>query len=208
MEVGIDRWNETLRLLGLQETPALKTLGHDVLMRYQEPHRHYHSLIHLADCLNQAAALRNQFEHAGEVEYALWFHDAIYDTRKSDNEQRCADWACDTARAAGISAEASQRIHALILATRHSALPATADATLLVDIDLSILGAARARFETYEQEIRSEYHWVPMFLFNLKRKQLLREFLARPHIYASAEFQRTHEAPARANLAHSIARQT
>ena len=206
MSPGIKHWTDTLRLLGIAPNAVQLALGEDLLQRYCEPHRHYHSLAHLEDCLSQAANLRPQFVHAGEVEYALWFHDAIYDTRKSDNEQRCADWARQSALAAGLSAAAAQRIHELILATRHASLPATADAALLIDIDLSILGADATRFDAYEHEIRSEYHWVPSFLFNLKRKQLLREFLARPRIYSSAAHQARLELPARANLARSIAR--
>ncbi|MCC6562382.1 MAG: N-methyl-D-aspartate receptor NMDAR2C subunit [Xanthomonadales bacterium] len=206
MSLGIERWTETLRLLGIAPNATQLALGEDLLQRYCEPHRHYHSLAHLEDCLRQAANLRPQFAHAGEVEFALWVHDAIYDTRKTDNEQRCADWARQSVITAGLDAAVARRIHELILATRHAALPATADAALLVDIDLSILGADAARFDAYEHEIRSEYHWVPSFLFNLKRKQLLREFLARPKIYSSAEYQRRLEAPARANLARSIAR--
>ncbi|MBI2397633.1 MAG: N-methyl-D-aspartate receptor NMDAR2C subunit [Xanthomonadales bacterium] len=206
MNPGIERWTETLRLLGVAPNSAELALGADLLQRWREPHRHYHSLTHLDDCLRQAANQRARFAQAGEVEYALWFHDAIYDTRKSDNEQRCADWARQAAISSGVDPAAAQRIHDLILATRHAALPVTADAALLVDIDLSILGADAARFDAYEHEIRSEYHWVPSFLFNLKRKQLLREFVARPRIYSSAEYQRRLEAPARANLARSIAR--
>jgi len=206
MAADLIRWNETLRLLGVAPTPALAALGEDLLARYREPHRHYHTVVHLDDCLAQAQQVRTQFQQAGEVEFALWFHDAIYDTRKSDNEQRCADWARQSAVAAGVNAAAADRIHALILSTRHAALPLDPDAALLIDIDLSILGAEAARFDAYETEVRSEYHWVPMFLFNLKRKQLLREFLARPHIYSSSEYQRRLEARARANLARSIAR--
>ena len=206
MSADIDRWNETLGLLALAPTPTLFALGNDLIARHREAHRHYHTLVHLDDCLTQSRAIRALFEHAGEVEFALWFHDAIYDTRKSDNEQRCADWARQSALAGGVDASAAQRIHALVMATRHAALPATPDAALLVDIDLSILGADSIRFDAYEQEIRREYHWVPVFMFNFKRRQLLREFLTRKHIYTSAEYQQRLETQARANLTRSVAR--
>ncbi len=206
MAADSTRWIDTLQLLSVAPTPALIALGEDLLARYREPHRHYHTLVHLDDCLTQAQQIRAQCQHAGEVEFALWFHDAIYDTRKFDNEQRCADWARQSALAAGVNAAAADRIHALILCTRHAALPSHPDAALLIDIDLSILGADPARFDAYETEVRSEYHWVPMFLFNVKRKQILREFLARPHIYSSPEYQRQLEARARANLTRSIGR--
>ena len=206
MTLNIERWIETLALLGLQPTPAVLGVGESVLGRYAESHRHYHTLVHLADCLAQARQARDRFEHAGEVEFALWFHDAIYDTRRSDNEQRSADWAQQSALAAGIDPTAGKRIHALVMATRHAAHPPIGDAALLVDIDLSILGADNARFDAYELEIRREYHWVPEFMFQFKRRQLLREFLLRRRIYATDAYHDRLEAQARANLARSIAR--
>lgn len=54
---------------------------------------------------------------------------------------------------------------------------------LLVDIDLSILGAPRARFDEYEAQVRAEYGWVPRFLFRTKRRDVLAGFLARHSIY-------------------------
>ena len=206
MTASIERWIETLALLGLQPTPALLDLGHALLVRYAETHRHYHTLAHLDACLDQARDARSACERAGEVEFALWFHDAIYDTRRSDNEQRSAEWAQQSALAAGIDAAAAKRIHALVMATRHAALPATGDAALLVDIDLSILGAESARFDEYEREVRREYHWVPEFMFQFKRRQLLREFLLRRQIFATPRYHDALEARARANLTRSIAR--
>jgi predicted metal-dependent HD superfamily phosphohydrolase len=77
---------------------------------------------------------------------------------------------------------------------------------LLVDIDLSILGAAPERFDEYETQVRAEYRWVPDFMFKPKRREILGEFLARDRIYATPVLRAQLEAHARMNLARSIAR--
>ena len=144
-------------------------------------------------------------EHPAEVELALWFHDAIYEPKRQDNEAKSADWARDSALSAGVTGDCTERLHALVMATRHEALPQARDEQVLVDIDLSILGAPAARFEEYERQVRQEYAWVPGLVFRSKRRTILQQFLARPAIYSTAAFRERLEASARANLARSIA---
>ena len=177
----------------------------ELLAAWSEAQRHYHTLRHLQDCLALLEPSLELAEHPHEVEVALWFHDAVYDPKAADNERRSADWADVALAAAGVGTEARQRVHALVMATRHAAEPVGADAELLVDIDLSILGADRQRFEEYEREVREEYAWVPGPVFRHKRRGLLGEFLARPRLFATEVFHARFEAPARANLSWSRA---
>ena len=184
------------------DDPLLQRL----LDAYREPQRRYHTLQHLAECLAHLEPVRHLAKSAGEVELALWFHDAVYDVRGHDNEARSAAWARDELVAAGVAADAALRVHDLVMATRHAARPETADATLLVDIDLSILGAPAERFAQYEAQIRAEYAWVDDATFRSRRHQVLTGFLARPTIYGTAHFQALLEAAARTNLQRSIER--
>lgn len=171
-----------------------------LMAAYAEPQRHYHTQQHLGECLSAFDAARALAERPDEVELALWFHDAIYDIKGHDNEQRSADWACAALVDAGVVADIVDRVHALVMATRHTAVPAGRDEQLLVDIDLSILGAERARFDEYEQQIRKEYAYVPGFLFRRKRREILKGFLDRPAIYSTPHFHDALEARARNNL--------
>jgi predicted metal-dependent HD superfamily phosphohydrolase len=163
-----------------------------LLARYREPHRHYHTLQHLEECFEKLDELRDLAPHPGDVELALWFHDAIYDTRRDDNEARSADWA---------RAAVGERVAELVMATRHDAQPTDMDARVLVDVDLSILGAPDARFAQYERQVREEYRWVPALIYRRKRRQILDGFLARPTIYNTGRFIERYEAQARRNLA-------
>jgi predicted metal-dependent HD superfamily phosphohydrolase len=171
---------------------------------YQEPHRHYHTLQHLNECLGKLEPVLGLAANAGEVELALWFHDAIYDVQRQDNELRSGIWARDAALAGGVTPQSAQSIHDLVMATRHDAIPAAPDARLVVDVDLSILGAAAPLFDEYERQIRQEYNWVPSLIFKQKRCAILREFLGRPRIFSTDCFHNALEHNARENLQRSI----
>jgi predicted metal-dependent HD superfamily phosphohydrolase len=174
---------------------------------WRQPQRHYHTLQHLGECIAHLEPALHLAEHPGEVELALWFHDAVYDVQGRDNELRSAQWLVQCAQAAGVAdAAVLARLHALVMATCHAALPATADEQLLVDVDLAILGAPRARFDEYERQVREEYAWVPQAVFREKRRQVLDGFLERAFVYGTQWFRGELEERARGNLRRSIAR--
>ncbi len=196
-------WSTVWRDLAL--TAPDPSVLDEVVRRWAEPHRRYHTLQHLRECLALFEQLRGGAQHPGEVAIALWFHDAVYDMARHDNEGASADWASRVLRDAGATAQVAQRVNALIMATRHTQAPTTADAQLLVDIDLAILGATPVRFDEYELQIRAEYAFVPEALFREKRRAVLRGFLERPTIFSTAACRQRFEAPARSNLAKAIA---
>ena len=167
---------------------------------YAEPQRRYHTLQHLTECLEWFELVREIPKHAAEVELALWFHDAIYDVKGSDNEMRSADWATVELVNAGAAPEVVGRVSALILATRHTVVPTDLDQQVLVDIDLAILGTPEPRFAEYGQQIRDEYAFVPNGLFKHRRRALFLSFLDRPRIYCTSYFHDRLEERARANL--------
>lgn len=171
---------------------------------YQEPQRRYHTTEHLAECL---ALLDRHLDLAlapAEVEMAMWFHDAVYDVKASDNEARSADWAAEALTAAGVEPAPVEHVRAHIMATRHSALPEPGDQSLLVDLDLAILGATAERFDDYELQVRDEYAWVPEAMFREKRREVLAGFLNRPAIYTTPRLRALLEPSARVNLTRSI----
>ena len=196
-------WNAAWRALGVAS--ADEALCIELQRRYSEPQRHYHTLQHLGECLTWFEREQALAERPGEVALALWFHDAIYDVHAHDNEARSAEWARSAMLASGPQAEAAERVHALVMATRHDAVPEGCDAELLIDIDLSILGAERERFDEYERQVHAEYAFVPDAVRLPRRRAILQRFLAREAIYATPRMHALLEARARANLARSIA---
>jgi predicted metal-dependent HD superfamily phosphohydrolase len=171
---------------------------------YSEPHRFYHTLQHLGECLNLLDTVAHLAEHLAEIQIALWFHDAVYNTHAQDNEMQNANWAQRSLINAGVDGSVALRVYDLVLATNHDVIPVGTDAQLLVDVDLAILGADELRFAEYERQVRQEYHWVPEAAFQEGRSRILQSFLDRSTIYSNPWFSDRLEAQARRNLRRSI----
>ena len=197
------RWQRCFRDLGVRDPPEGRFAN--LLRRYSEPHRAYHTLQHIGECFAAFDAASGRIAEPGSVAAALWFHDAVYDTHAADNEAESAELAKTVLSAAGVAPAAIARVAAMILDTRHDARPAPGDPAILVDIDLGILGASPERFSEYEAQVRREYDWVDEDMFRTTRRRILEGFLARPSIYASDVFARRLEDQARQNLKASVA---
>ncbi len=182
----------------------------DLDRRYREPGRHYHTWAHEAACLRELRRARPPAGDARALELAVWFHDAVYEPGRGDNEKASAGLALRWSAALGLAPELGRRAARLILATAHArgrpAPGADGDPAeaLVQDIDLAVLGAGRAAYRRYERGIAIEYAGLPGFREG--RARLLREFLARPALYATPGFRRRLERRARRNLARAVAR--
>lgn len=163
---------------------------------YNETTRVYHGIKHIQNMLR---ALIGCNAHTPELGLAVWGHDLIYDARAKDNEERSAEafdcWLRENGADEGLRAT----VRRLILATKHTAPPTQRDEALLVDADLSILGASPAEFDAYNAAIRQEYAHVPALLYGIGRRKVLRGFLERERIFTTPEFAKL-ETQARENL--------
>jgi len=195
------RWLATWAALNLAPPAGL---CEQLLRAWDEPQRHYHTQQHLTECLTLFDTLRMHAEQPADIELALWFHDAVYDVQAHDNEARSAHWASEALAAGCVDPARCQRVHDLIMATCHTALPASPDQALLVDIDLAILGAPAARFAEYTRQIGAEYDWVPPQVYAVKRRAVLQGFLDREQIYTTPAVAQRLEQQARDNLAKAI----
>ena len=204
MTPGLAGWRRSWRELG--QGAGGEALYRRLVACWSEPHRHYHTLQHLLECLALFEPVRAMAQRPGEIELALWFNDAIYDPRRDDNEERSAEWARACLLEAGLPPVVAGRLHALVMATRHEAVPEDADAQLLVDVDLAILGSDPARFDESDEQIRLEYAHVPEGEFRASRRCVLGEFLARPRLYSTEWAYSRFERQARENLARALAR--
>lgn len=187
-------------------SPALKA---ELSALYSADDRHYHGIAHIEALLGLLDEYRSSLSDPEAVEAAIWFHDAIYDSRAKDNEARSADLAREKL-AGTVGAERLNRIARMIEATATHTIPeiepetARRDAALLLDMDLSILGTAPETFHAYEAAVRREYAWVAEPLWVAGRGAVLKTFLEREHIFHTDIFRSRFEEPARKNLKRSI----
>jgi len=199
-----DRWKEIWQKLNAYRVP--QDVFEKLISAYSSPDRFYHNLTHIEDCLSIFDQTKFLTVYPEEAELAIWFHDAVYDTRRDDNEQKSAEWAESVIHQSGISRILAERVSNSILATRHQTEVTDTDAQLLADLDLSILGRETNAFWQYEDNIRKEYAWVPESLFREKRIEILRGFLDRQSIYYHETYREIFEEKARANLKQAITR--
>lgn len=195
------RWSDLAARLGIAKPlVAFRWLQ----SRYQESARKYHTPHHINECLAQLD--RSHHPEAGNplVEYALWFHDAIYNTFSRKNEERSADAAVQVLARSGRPGPDCLLVRRLILATRHGQQPEEPPLQLLVDIDLSILGSNADRYADFELQVRAEYWWVPTGLYRKQRSAILNSFIMRRSIYATHEFRERYERQARNNVAWGL----
>ena len=138
------------------------------------------------------------------MEFALWFHDAVYDPKAGDNEEKSAALARACLIESNASSLFTETVVRLVLATKNHPGNSDGDTDLIVDVDLSILGRDEKRFFEYEAQIRQEYGWVPASIFAPKWIEILERFLNRDQIYSTDWFRDKYEVKARRNLAASI----
>jgi predicted metal-dependent HD superfamily phosphohydrolase len=196
------KWNELVRNWAVDA--AVRDRAFDDLQKhYAEASRFYHTLDHIENVLEVVDSLASHAKNLDAVRLAAWLHDVIYDSKASDNEERSAEYAerlCEE-----LSIPEGTLVASLILKTRTHDAAGDADAQVLLDADLAILGASEAVYRDYAEKIRQEYAWVPEPQYRQGRQRVLQSFLARPTIY---HFLSQLEEPARRNMAGELGRLT
>ncbi len=198
-----------VRLLGGFGVPVAEAYApfDRLVAAYSEPPRHYHTLEHLGELFRVVGRLASGIADMPAVQFAVWYHDAVYDPKATDNEERSADWAEADLKSWGVADSTWVIVRALIIATKHTAEVAdTPDAAAFLDADLAILGAAEARYARYAADIRREYEWVPDDQYRAGRRAVLEGFLNRERIYRTAVMFEEGEGAARRNLTAEIER--
>ncbi|MEK7625428.1 MAG: hypothetical protein AAB467_03715 [Patescibacteria group bacterium] len=179
-----------------------RAIMNELIKRYGEPHRHYHTLGHILEMLQLFPVVRLHCANPEAVELAICFHDAVYNARSKDNEEQSADLAREWLLKYGIRGQAPL-VSTLIMATKTRQCNNAMEQTIN-DLDLWILGAPPNVFHRYDLAIRREYAHVPRSVYCLGRQKLLREFYDRVEIYHLPESRERFGQQARANLKYRL----
>jgi len=184
--------------------PESLTCFDDLCAAYGEKYRYYHTSEHISAMLRHFDDAAELAHYPYEVELAIWFHDAIYKPFSSRNELNSARWAKTFLLELGYDSAGAKRVYRLIMATCHQGNVVVHDEQLIVDIDLSILGAPKPVYDAFEHNVHQEYRLIPGFIYRKKRKAILKSFLSRNHIYHLNYFQDKFEQVARENIQSAL----
>jgi predicted metal-dependent HD superfamily phosphohydrolase len=178
-------------------------LREDLLARWSETHRKHHTVAHLHEMLDAIGLLAEsglEFDREA-VELAAWFHDAIYEIGRDDNEDRSAELARELLASSPMRDEVAR----LVLVTKtHNVTEDDVNGAVLSDADLSVLGSEALRYQAYAAAVRAEYASMPDEVFKPARAQMLKALLDGP-LFHTAVGRERWEQLARRNIAEEIA---
>ncbi|GAB2636029.1 hypothetical protein GCM10027088_09550 [Nocardia goodfellowii] len=193
------RW---VRLAGAGAEPV----GADLVRRYREPHRRYHTVEHLAMMLGVIDELAADAADPDAVRYAAFFHDAVYAVDRPDNEERSAELAEDVLGKLGAAPDLVREVGRIVrLTAAHDPAAGDRNGAVLCDADLVILAADAPGYAAYTAAVRAEYQHVPDDLFRAGRAAVLQGLARQPRLFRTPTARARFEAAARTNLATELA---
>jgi predicted metal-dependent HD superfamily phosphohydrolase len=187
--------------------PASLLVGEDLIARWSEPRRRYHNLEHLARVLDGVDEFGDHADDLVAVQFAAWFHDAIYDSSVGSeaNEERSAQLAETELPPLGVPDARVAEVARLVRLTRsHDAALDDPNGAVLCDADLVVLGGTAEEYAEYGRAIRAEYADIPDELFRPGRAAILRGLRELPALFRTAAARERYEVRARENLAAEI----
>jgi predicted metal-dependent HD superfamily phosphohydrolase len=185
--------------------PTANGIGEDLIARWSEPQRRYHTTDHLAFMLSVVDGHASAADDITAVRLAAWFHDIVYDPTRIDNELRSAECASTALGALGVETDRLAEVIRLIwLTTDHRVEPEDHNGALLCDADLAILAVAPDEYASYARAVRSEYAHVPDDAYRAGRIAVLAKLLDLPQLYHVPALRDAWEARARAQVTAEI----
>jgi predicted metal-dependent HD superfamily phosphohydrolase len=178
-----------------------------LLRAWNEPQRRYHTQAHLENLLALSHHYRSQLHDAAVVDFAIYYHDAVYKPERRDNEEKSAQRAELELPQLGIDAGTVTKVAAYIRSTaaHGNATHTDNDLNFFLDFDLSILGAEAAVYDLYAFQVREEFSIYPDLLYKPGRAKVLEKLLQQP-VYRTTVFRDLYEEAARENLVRELGR--
>jgi predicted metal-dependent HD superfamily phosphohydrolase len=187
------------------DTALIDQCWQQLQKNYSSKRRYYHNWQHIQALLQQLDAAKHLLYDYHTVVFAVFYHDAVYNVLKHNNEMKSAELAVLHLAKMKVPHLLQQQCAELILATQHHALSSNSDCNYFTDADLGILGSPPAEYQRYVAAIRKEYAIYPDILYNKGRHKALSHFLQMPHIFKTGFFAEQYEAQARKNIGWELA---
>ncbi|MFF1837723.1 hypothetical protein ACFVXE_26465 [Streptomyces sp. NPDC058231] len=196
------RWHDSLvAARGSADGPDPRPYADNLLARWAEPQRRYHTTAHLTAVLDRVDTLAGHAADPDAVRLAAWFHDAVYRPERSENEERSAVLAERALPEAGVPDDVTTEVARLVrLTVTHDPVDGDTNGEVLCDADLAILAAAPKEYAAYAAQVRDEYGFVPDDAFREGRAAVLRQLLGLPRLFRTPHGIAQWEPRARQNL--------
>jgi len=172
----------------------------EIELNYSKPNRYYHTLEHLSNLLAQLIEVQEGLKNWDTILFTLFYHDAIYNSSQSDNEEKSASLAEKRMLELSVPLNIIEKCKAQILATKSHTKSLDSDTNYFTDVDLSVLGLEWEIYYQYYNNIRKEYSIFPDSIYNSGRQKVLTHFLEMDRIYKTDFFHSKFEKQARQNL--------
>ncbi|MDX3076002.1 hypothetical protein ACIP98_02520 [Streptomyces sp. NPDC088354] len=196
----LTHWSALLRRCQTESVDP-RPYGEDLLARWAEPQRRYHTTDHLAAVLVHVDSLAEYAEDIDAVLLAAWFHDAVYRPDRSENEERSARLAERALPEAGVPDTITAEVVRLVrLTVTHHPGDGDRNGQVLCDADLAVLAGDPVAYAAYAAAVRDEYGFVPDDAFRAGRAGVLRQLLALPRLFRTTIGYERWEDTARRNL--------
>lgn len=202
------RWLRTLETArNGKTTPDALPYADNLLARWAEDQRRYHTTDHLLAVLDHIDTLADHAADPQAVRLAAWFHDAVYHPERSENEERSAAVAVRALTDAGVPADLTEEVARLVrLTVTHDPAPGDTNGEVLCDADLAILASDPEAYEAYTRAVREEYDFVPDDAFRAGRAAVLRQLLDLERLFRTPYGAAHWEQRARTNLNGELTR--
>lgn len=184
----------------------INELWTEVENNYSNKERYYHTLQHLDNLLNQLIEVKDKIQNWDTILFTLYYHDIIYCSTKSDNEERSAELAEKRLNQVSVSKDKIELCKQQILATQSHLKSIDSDTNYFLDGDLSVLGQDWETYSSYYKNVRKEYSIYPDVVYNAGRKKVLKHFLSMDRIFKTAFFYFKFEKQAKENVQKELYR--
>jgi predicted metal-dependent HD superfamily phosphohydrolase len=207
---AVHAWLAAVQQLGGVSGPATDAAA-ELVRRYAEPHRRYHTTAHVEAVVRDASWLAGELGLGADdralVVLGACAHDVVYDARPGVDERASAEWARRQLAASGVASAAIERVVRLVLATaEHAADDGDLAAAVLLDADLAILGAEPGEYARYAAAVRQEYASATDDEWRVGRGRVLASLLERDPLFRTAPAQARWAAGAQRNMTGELAR--
>lgn len=198
------KWHELIAPYAPDQEIAAALLE-EIRSKYNQSNRYYHNLQHITTMLQLAEQYEEKIKDKATVNFAIFYHDLVYDTSSSNNEEKSAKKASQYLAKLKVGPESIAKVSDYILATKmHEVQEVDQDLMYFLDFDLSILGADPISYSNYSKAIRKEFSIYPDFIYKPGRAKVLKALLQKKQLYQTLIFRERLEQAARINISNEL----